>query len=137
MDIIRKRPDAMPGPPEFFSGHVWVETAAIVDNDPQHLNVLKVHFAPGARTAWHSHPAGQVLQVLEGTGRVQERGEPLFEMREGDTVITAPEVWHWHGASPGHFMIHLAIQQPGPNGAQPQWGEHVSEADYNADVVSP
>jgi quercetin dioxygenase-like cupin family protein len=134
MEIIRNRPDAIAGPADWFTGQVWIESVAVADRDPQHLQVLKVHFSPGARTAWHSHPAGQVLHVLEGTGRVQERGEPLVELREGETAVTAPDVWHWHGSSPGHSMIHLAIQQPGPEGAPTQWGEHVTDAEYNADT---
>ena len=70
--------------------------------------MLKVHFTPGGRTAWHSHPVGQVLYVLDGVGRVQERGGPLFEIRGGDSVVTGPGVWHWHGASPEGFMTHVA-----------------------------
>lgn len=94
--------------------------------------LLRVRFTPGARTAWHCHPAGQVLHVLDGTGRVQERGGPVREIRQGDTVTAAPDVWHWHGAGPETFMTHLAAQGAGPAGdAAPVWGEHVTDEEYD------
>jgi quercetin dioxygenase-like cupin family protein len=63
-----------------------------------------VHFTPGARSAWHRHPYGQILQVIEGVGRVQAEGGPLHEIRAGDTIVTGPGEHRWHGAAPGSFM---------------------------------
>ncbi len=135
MDVIRDGPDTFQGPQPQFSGEVRVDVVAMVDQEPQGLQVLKVHFAPGARTAWHSHPAGQILLVLDGVGRAQERGGPVHEIRNGDTVVTPPDVWHWHGASPSRFMTHLAIQQTGPGGGEAAWGDPVDEHEYGAGVT--
>lgn len=67
------------------------------------LRVARVHFSPGARTAWHQHPFGQILHVLQGRGRVQQRGHPVEEFQAGDTIVTLPGEWHCHGAAPGTF----------------------------------
>ena len=91
-----------------------------------------MHFTPGARTAWHEHPRGQILHVLEGSGRVQSRGGPVEEIRAGDTVVAEPGEWHWHGAGPGAFMTHLALQEAGDDGAHAHWGDHVSDEDYQS-----
>jgi quercetin dioxygenase-like cupin family protein len=137
MDVIHNGPETFRGPAQQFTGDVRVDVVALVDQEPQGLQVLKVHFAPGARTAWHSHPAGQTLVVLDGVGRAQERGGPVQEIRNGDAVVTGPDVWHWHGASPDRFMTHLAIQQTGLHGASAAWGDPVDEPDYVADVTEP
>jgi quercetin dioxygenase-like cupin family protein len=84
-----------------------------------------VHFTPGARTAWHSHSIGQTLYVTEGEGRVQSRGEPIVTIRPGDVVFAPSEEWHWHGASPDHFMTHLAVSE-----GEPRWGQQVSDDEY-------
>jgi quercetin dioxygenase-like cupin family protein len=132
MGITRDIPASRPGPAGQFAGQVWWGQAAMADEEPQRLHMLKVHFAPGARSAWHSHPVGQILYVLDGVGRVQERDGPVQEIRQGDSVISGPGVWHWHGASPDAFMTHLAIQQTDPQGVEVTWGEQVEEADYRA-----
>src|SRR5438067_9092247 len=86
MEVIRNRRESWPGPAEMFTGNVWIEQLAISDSVGVHT--LKVRFTPGARTAWHSHPRGQILHVVDGVGRTQERGGALTEMRQGDSVIT-------------------------------------------------
>ena len=68
-----------------------------------------VHFAPGARTAWHTHPNGQTVYVTEGVGLAQRRGGPVAEIRPGDRVCFEPGEEHWHGAAPDRFMTHLAM----------------------------
>jgi quercetin dioxygenase-like cupin family protein len=88
-----------------------------------------VSFEPGARTAWHTHPLGQTLHVLSGVGRVQLWGEPVREIRAGDSVFIAPGEKHWHGASPDVGMAHLAIQEA-LNGSHADWLEHVSDEQY-------
>lgn len=133
MEIISNRPDTQPGPPELFKGNVLLDQTATAAGGPQRLHVTKVQFAPGARSAWHSHPVGQILVVLDGVGRVQERGGPVKEIRSGDAVIAAPDVVHWHGAAPGTSMINLAIQQDTASGAGTNWGEHVTEAEYGVE----
>jgi len=88
---------------------------------------------PTARTAWHSHAVGQTLYVTEGRGRAQSRGGGVIELRAGDIVYTPADEWHWHGAAPDHYMTHLSITEavPGDNRPNPEWGEHVSDGDYN------
>lgn len=115
------------GPAEWFTGEVWMDRIAEPSPASQ-VSVLRVHFTPGARTAWHAHPRGQTLHVLEGSGFVQSRGESARPIRAGDTVWAEPWEWHWHGARPDALMAHLAVQEA-VDGATAQWGEHVTE-DY-------
>ena len=84
-----------------------------------------MHFAPGARTAWHSHSIGQTLYVTEGEGRVQSRGGPIVTTRHGDVLYTPGGEWHWHGAAPDHFMTHLSMSE-----GDAEWGEHVGDSEY-------
>ncbi len=122
MDILREEDrGCRPGPPTWFSGIVWLDEVVVSTA----LKVTRVGFAPGARTAWHSHPRGQALHVLSGICQVQLRGGPLHEVRSGDSVwIDAGEV-HWHGAAPGRWMVHLAMQEPDASGTDVVWLEHV------------
>ena len=124
MDIEPKQPTSR-GPAEWFTGDVWIDR--IVNPEaPSRLSVGAVHFTPGARTAWHSHTLGQILYVTEGEGRVQSRGEPIVPIRAGDVIRTPADEWHWHGASPVHFMTHLSMTE-----GQAQWGDHVTDAEYH------
>jgi quercetin dioxygenase-like cupin family protein len=88
-----------------------------------------VTFAPGARSAWHTHPAGQFLVVTAGTGLTQEWGQPVQRLHVGDVVWCPPDVKHWHGATPTHAMTHLAITSSVP-GRSVTWMEKVSDAQY-------
>ena len=99
--------------------------------DPSHASGGSVTFEPGARTAWHSHPRGQILIVTAGTGRVQRWGDPVEEIRQGDVVRIPAGAKHWHGASPRASMTHLAIAEH-RDGTRVQWMEQVSDAHYNA-----
>lgn len=132
MEVIRNRPRSEPGPATRFDGSVWMERLAAAPA-PSHVQVLAVHFAPGARTAWHRHPAGQVLVVLEGEGRVQRRGGAVEAIQAGDAVETSADEWHWHGAGPATFMTHLAIQEAGDGVGETEWGERVDETEYGAE----
>lgn len=114
----------------YFTGSVWLEPV-IEAPDPARVRALRVTFAPGARTAWHTHPLGQTLYVLSGVGRVGTRGGPVRVIRAGDTVWIAPGEEHWHGAAPDQVMCHLAIQE-GLDGQVADWLEQVSDADYTA-----
>src|SRR5262249_35618620 len=85
MQIDRPGRDSERGPAEQFSGSVWTDVIA-APSQSSPVAVYIVHFAPGARTAWHAHPAGQVLHVTEGAGLVQVRSQRPEEIRAGDTV---------------------------------------------------
>ena len=91
-----------------------------------------VHFTPGARTAWHTHPNGQTIFVIEGGGLCQQRGGPVEAIRPGDRVFFEPGEEHWHGAAPNRFMSHVAIVQVDDAGESATWLEHVSDEDYTA-----
>ena len=122
-----------PGPEANFTGSVRVERL-FEAVDPSHSSGGFVTFEPGARTAWHLHPGGQILIVTAGTGRVQLWGHPMQEVRVGDVVTIPAGVKHWHGASPQAPMPHLGITEA-RDGNAVEWMEKVSDEQYNA--VSP
>jgi quercetin dioxygenase-like cupin family protein len=119
------------GPAEWFTGNVWIDEIA-VGAEPSRLRAFRVSFQPGARTAWHTHPVGQVLHVLTGSGLVQLDGHPVREIRPGDTVMIAPNERHWHGAGPGNTMVHLALQETDAQGVDVAWLEQVTDQQYSA-----
>jgi quercetin dioxygenase-like cupin family protein len=120
-----------PGPEAWFSGMVWIDS--VLDAaPPAKANAALVTFAPGARTAWHTHPLGQTLYVVTGLGWVQKEGEAASVIRPGDVVMIAPGENHWHGAEAGHTMVHLAIQESDESGSPVTWGRHVTEGEYAA-----
>jgi 4-carboxymuconolactone decarboxylase len=114
------------------SAHVEVLFDAV---DPSRASGGSVTFEPGARTAWHSHPAGQILIVTAGVGRVQLWGGPVEEIRAGDVVRIPAGQKHWHGASPQASMTHIGITEP-RDGTSVQWMEKVSDEQYNGAVQS-
>ena len=117
------------GPEEWFTGTVWMEAATV----PQPgAGLFRVLFEPGARTNWHTHPEGQILYVVSGTGRVQEEGENVQDIQAGDTVYIAPDEKHWHGASPDTFMVHMAISPALHTDGATEWLEPVTDEDYLA-----
>ena len=115
-------------PAQNFTGSVTVEMLHMPAG-PDRASVGSVTFSPGARTAWHSHPLGQTLIVTAGVGRVQVLDGPVVEIRAGDVVRIPPGVKHWHGASPGSAMTHLAITEA-QGGKTVDWLEQVSDAQY-------
>ena len=117
-------------PAEYFTGTVW-QDPIISAPDPARLNALVVHFEPGARTAWHTHPFGQTLFVTHGSGLVCLRGADPRRIQAGDTVWIPPDIEHWHGASPTTVMTHIAMQEA-KDGAAATWLDHVTEADYTS-----
>jgi quercetin dioxygenase-like cupin family protein len=119
------------GPAEWFTGQVWIDQIA-ESAEPSRLRAASVHFTPGARTAWHAHPLGQVLHVTEGTGWVRRQGGDVIEVRPGDTVHVEPGEMHWHGATPTDFLTHLAIQEADENGSTAVWFAHVTDEEYRA-----
>ena len=131
MELVAK-PATEKGPADRFIGDVWMDII-VRGEEPSHVRAGVVRFAPGAHSAWHAHPVGQTLYVTEGVGRIQAREGNVLEIRAGDTVLTRPGEWHWHGAAPDHFMTHIAIWEAPPEGAESDWGDHISEAEYHAD----
>lgn len=119
------------GPETWFTGTVWIDEI-VSGAAPSRVKALLVSFQPGTRTAWHTHPIGQTLHVLSGVGRVQRKGERPHEIRPGDTVLIEPGELHWHGAAPGHTMMHLAIYERDENGVDADWREHVTDEEYTA-----
>jgi len=111
-----------------FIGNVTID-GAFRRQAPSRIGGATVTFAPGARTAWHTHPLGQTLVVTTGTGWVQREGGPKQEIHEGDVVWTPPGVKHWHGATDSAGMTHVGISET-TQGSQVTWMEQVSERDY-------
>ncbi len=117
------------GPAENFTGSVRIDPL-FQAKDPSRMYGASVTFEPGARTAWHSHPLGQILTVTEGIGRVQRWADPLEEIRPGDVVRIPPGQKHWHGAAPNSSMTHIAIAERMEN-ANTGWMEKVSDTQYD------
>jgi quercetin dioxygenase-like cupin family protein len=111
-----------------FIGHVAVDIKAAGDS-AKHGSVGVVDFAPGARTAWHTHPAGQLLIVTDGKGWVQEAGQPMQEIKAGDVVWIDAGIKHWHGAAQNTRMSHLAVAYM-RDGKSADWMEQVSDEHY-------
>ena len=131
MDI--KRNGSQPsgkGPAEYFTGAVRVDPLFDA-SEPARVRGAYVTFEPGARTAWHTHPLGQILIVTAGCGRVQHWEGPVEEIRPGDVVSILPGKKHWHGASPTTAMTHIAVQEY-LDGRAADWMEKVSDEQYQA-----
>jgi quercetin dioxygenase-like cupin family protein len=131
MEITRSTIDTAKGPADWFTGDVYIDPVAAAP-DPARVQAALVHFSPGARTAWHTHPLGQTIFVTEGVGRCQREGGPVETIRPGDRVFFEPGENHWHGAAPNRLMVHLAIQEADETGSPVRWGEHVSDEQYAA-----
>lgn len=119
------------GPADYFTGTVRID-APFEGTAPARLGGATVTFEPGARTAWHQHPLGQLLIVTAGSGRVQREGGPVETINPGDIVWIEPNERHWHGAGPKTAMSHIAIAES-LEGKVVDWQEHVSENDYQAE----
>jgi quercetin dioxygenase-like cupin family protein len=131
MQITRNALETNEGPSDWFTGAVYVDTVA-TPSEGSGVHASNVHFTPGARTAWHTHPNGQTIWVTEGIGLCQRSGGPIEVIRPGDRVFFEPGESHWHGAAPNRFMTHLAMLQAGDDGTPATWGEHVSDDEYAA-----
>lgn len=130
---IQSKPATSPGPAQMFTGEVWID-AISGSKEPPLVSLSSVHFAPGARTAWHSHGLGQTLYVTDGVGLVQSRGGETTRIRSGDVVRTPPGEWHWHGATPSDFMTHLSVLEhlavASTESPESQWGDRVDDSEY-------
>jgi quercetin dioxygenase-like cupin family protein len=118
------------GPSDWFTGTVRIDPL-FGAHPPARAAGNAVTFEAGARTAWHTHPLGQVLIVTIGSGLVQRDGGPVEEIRPGDVVWFTPGEKHWHGASPTSAMTHIAIQEA-LDGKAVDWMEKVSDEQYQA-----
>jgi quercetin dioxygenase-like cupin family protein len=129
---IEPKPPTAKGPADWFTGDVFLDVI-VKGEEPSRVRVNAVRFTPSARTAWHSHAVGQTLYVTEGRGRIQARGGEISEIRPGDVISTPSGEWHWHGAAPDHYMTHLSITEgvaPDDERAESDWGEHVTDDEY-------
>ena len=118
------------GPAEYFTGTVRIDPL-FESPDPARTLGASVTFEPGARTAWHTHPLGQILIVTAGCGLAQRWGGPIEGIRPGDVVWFQPGEKHWHGATPTTAMMHIAIVGK-LNGKSADWMEKVSDEQYHA-----
>jgi quercetin dioxygenase-like cupin family protein len=135
MQITRGTIETTKGPAEWFTGAVYIDPVA-VPAPGSHVQANSVHFTPGARTAWHTHPNGQTIYVTEGLGFAQHRGGPIELIRPGDRVFFEPGEHHWHGAAPNRFMTHLALVEVDDEGTSATWGDHVTDEEYGAAPTS-
>ncbi|HEY4269224.1 MAG TPA: cupin domain-containing protein [Galbitalea sp.] len=132
MQITRNELDTMPaGPSDWFDGNVYIDVVSTPSPTSKVMGGI-VHFAPGARTAWHTHPAGQTIYVTEGVSLVQREGGAIEEVRPGDRVYIEPGENHWHGASPSRFTVQLAYQEADETGNHTTWGRRLSDDEYPA-----
>ena len=131
MKITPSSLDTAKGPSDWFTGDVFIDTIAAPEASARAGSAL-VHFTPGARTAWHTHPHGQTIFVTEGVGLCQRQGGAIETIRPGDRVYFEPGENHWHGAAPNRLMVHIAIQEADDSGSPVNWGRHVSDEEYNA-----
>ncbi len=118
------------GPADHFTGLVRV-VPLFPASEEIHASGAYVTFEPGARSAWHTHPAGQRLVVVSGVGLTQEEGKPIQEIHPGDVVWCPPGVKHWHGAAPTTAMTHFAVTGV-VNAKSVEWKEKVTDDEYNA-----
>ena len=131
MQIIRNSRETTNGPADWFTGTVLIDTIT-TPTEPSRLAAASVHFTPGARTAWHTHPLGQTIWVTEGVGLCQREDGPVEMIRPGDRVYFEPDENHWHGAAPDRLMIHIAMQEADDTGSPVTWGEHVTDEQSRA-----
>ncbi|MDQ2819916.1 MAG: cupin domain-containing protein [Pseudomonadota bacterium] len=119
---------SMKPPAQNFTGNVRV-APLFAERAPLPSSAAAVTFEPGARSAWHTHPAGQYLIVTHGAGRVRQWGGKVQEIRAGDVVWTPPGMKHWHGAAPTTGITHIALQDK-VGGRNVDWMEKVSDEQY-------
>ena len=120
---------SMKGPEEWFTGEVQIDML-FPENENAHYSGGKVTFQPGARTAWHPHPAGQHLIVTSGVGLTGTRDGKIIEFKEGDCIWCPPDIDHWHGATPDAVMSHIALTGY-LDGENVVWKEKVADEEYH------
>jgi quercetin dioxygenase-like cupin family protein len=131
VEITRSSIDTVKGPDDWFTGDVYLDAVAAAPA-PARVQAMLVHFTPGARTAWHTHPLGQTIYVTEGVGLCQRRGGEVEVIRPGDRVFFEPDEDHWHGGTPSRFMVHLALNEVDEDHPVAAWGDKVTDEEYAA-----
>jgi quercetin dioxygenase-like cupin family protein len=131
MDITRIGLETAKGPGDWFTGDVFIDPIASTPA-PGRAQANLVHFTPGARTAWHTHPLGQTIYVTEGVGLCQRRGGPVEVIRPGDRVFFEPGEDHWHGATPNRLLVHLALNEVDDDHPAAHWGDKLGDDEYAA-----
>jgi len=131
MQLTRNSAETAAGPTDWFTGSVYIDAVA-APTEGTRLSASSVHFTPGARTHWHTHPNGQTIWVTEGLGLCQSDGGPVEVIRPGDRVFFEPGERHWHGATPTRFMTHIAMVEVDAEGKAATWGDAVSDEEYGA-----
>lgn len=135
MEILKKPPTTK-GPADWFTGDVWFDVV-YAGQEPSRMRANMVRFSPRARSAWHSHAVGQTLHITSGVALIGTRDGTVIEARPGDTIHTPPGQEHWHGASPDHFMTHLALWEgTGDGSPEITWLEKVDDATYQSPRTS-
>ncbi|HSZ42340.1 MAG TPA: cupin domain-containing protein [Trebonia sp.] len=132
---IEPRQPTRKGPAERFAGDVYIDAIHVRKADPSRMACSRVRFAPGARTAWHSHAVGQTLYVMEGIALVGTRDGKVVAARPGQVIYTPPGEEHWHGAAPDAFMAHIALYEGNADGDGATWLEHVTDEQYKTAAV--
>lgn len=133
MRVTRNELPTTAGAANYFTGAVYVDRVA-EPTEESPIQAISVHFTPGSRSSWHTHPYGQTVFVTEGIGLVQSRGAPIVVLRPGDRAYFEPGEEHWQGAPPNRFMTHLAIAlvAAGDSAKRGTWGERVTDEEYAA-----
>ena len=131
MQVTKSGGTTTVGPAEWFTGTVYLDSVA-APAGAFRISASAVHFTPGARTAWHTHPNGQTIYVIEGVGLAQHRGGPIEVIHPGDRVFFHQGEEHWHGASATRFMTHIAMLDVDEKGNNATWGPHVTDEEYGA-----
>jgi len=131
MQVTKNSIQTTKGSSDWFTGVVYIDAVA-APTGVSRLSASSVHFTPGARTHWHTHPNGQTIYVTEGVGLAQRRGGPIEVIRPGDRVFFESGEDHWHGAASTRFMTHIAMLDIDDKGNNATWGDQVSDAEYAA-----
>jgi quercetin dioxygenase-like cupin family protein len=126
--------DTTKGSADWFTGDAYIDPVAVPSGSSRVQSGV-VHFAPGARTHWHTHEHGQTIYVTEGVGRCQRHDGPVVEIRPGDRVYFEPGESHWHGAAPNRFMSYVFVQYIGDTGSLGVFTDPVPDDQYNRDPM--
>ena len=127
---IEPETSTVKNPPEQFAGDVWLTRVVAPHEAGQRTTIGLVRFAPGARTAWHSHARGQYLHIVSGTALVGGRDGTVLEAHAGQTVYTPPGEEHWHGGTATNLMCHIAMLEGTADGDGTTWLEPVTDEQY-------
>jgi len=115
----------------YWTGHAQQDDARFTGKsdtmDAKDLGIGRRSFEPGARSAWHSHDKGQLIFVEQGRARTQKKGQPMKELGLGESDYTAPNVVHWHGATPSDRLVQVAVSF----GGEIKWLQKTTDDEYN------